>query len=157
MQPAMGYQVTEVQKALKGFDYPGGSDDLARHAEGNGADAGLVEALRGLTKEDGFSGPSAVMHELKVQADALGGATPDGPGTRETKDVEGPAFQVTEVQKALKGATYPLDGPALADLAAGNGGSDELVEALRGLREVEGPNGVMKELKEHLGGSTGGS
>jgi hypothetical protein len=29
----MGFQVTEVQKVLKGFDYPGSSDDLARHAE----------------------------------------------------------------------------------------------------------------------------
>ncbi|MFL6025839.1 MAG: DUF2795 domain-containing protein [Friedmanniella sp.] len=63
-------------------------------------------------------------------------------------------FQVTEVQKALKGADYPMDGPALADLAKSNGAGDDLVEALRGLREVEGPNGVMKELKGELGGST---
>jgi hypothetical protein len=62
------------------------------------------------------------------------------------------AFQVTEVQRALKGADYPMDGPALADLAQRNGASDELVGALRGLREVEGPNGVMKELKGDLGG-----
>jgi hypothetical protein len=153
----VGFQVTEVQKALKGFDYPGGSDDLARHAEGNGADSELVEALRGLKKDDGFDGPNAVMHELKEQADALGGPTPGGRTQRETKDVQGPAFQVTEVQKALKGADYPMDGRQLADLARSNGGSDELVEALRGLRQVEGPNGVMKELKEHLGGPTGGS
>jgi hypothetical protein len=63
-------------------------------------------------------------------------------------------FQVTEVQKALKGADYPMDGPALADLAKSNGADEALVEALRGVREVEGPNGVMKELKGSLGGST---
>ncbi|HEY0814483.1 MAG TPA: DUF2795 domain-containing protein [Pseudonocardia sp.] len=62
------------------------------------------------------------------------------------------AFQVTEVQKALKGAHYPMDGSALADLAKENGAPGELVDALRGLREVEGPNGVMKELKGDLGG-----
>lgn len=62
------------------------------------------------------------------------------------------AFQVTEVQRALKGAEYPMGGPALADLAQRNGATDELVDALRGLREVEGPNGVMKELKGDLGG-----
>ncbi len=152
----MGFQVTEVQKALKGFDYPGRSEDLARHAEQQGADPDLVETLRGLQKDDGFDGPNAVMHELKDQADALGGPTPDGPTQRETKDVQGPAFQVTEVQKALKGASYPMDGAALSELARSNGGSEELVEALRGLREVEGPNGVMKELKDHLGGSTQG-
>ena len=66
------------------------------------------------------------------------------------------AFQVTEVQKALKGANYPMDGSQLADLAESNGAAQELVDALRGLREVEGPNGVMKELKGDLGGSTDG-
>ena len=63
------------------------------------------------------------------------------------------AFQVTEVQKALKGADYPMDGAALAELAQSNGASQELVDALKGLREVEGPNGVMKELKGELGDS----
>ena len=63
-------------------------------------------------------------------------------------------FQVTEVQKALKGANYPMDGAALADLAQSNGAGEDLVDALGGLREVEGPNGVMKELKGDLGGST---
>lgn len=63
-------------------------------------------------------------------------------------------FQVTEVQKALKGADYPMDGAALAELAKSNGADDALVDALRGLREVDGPNGVMKELKGDLGGPT---
>ena len=62
------------------------------------------------------------------------------------------AFQVTEVQKALKGADYPMDGKALSALAKKNGGDSELVDALKGLREVDGPNTVMKELKDHLGG-----
>ena len=60
-------------------------------------------------------------------------------------------FQVTEVQKALAGANCPMDGPQLAELARSNGAGDELVDALKGLREVEGPNGVMKELKGSLG------
>ena len=62
------------------------------------------------------------------------------------------SFQVTEVQKALAGADYPMDGPQLADLAQRNGADTDLVDALRGMREVEGPNGVMKELKGELGG-----
>ena len=44
----MAFQVTEVQKALKGFDYPGSAQDLADHAERNGGDRDLVEALRGM-------------------------------------------------------------------------------------------------------------
>lgn len=144
------FQVTEVQKALKGFDYPGSSADLADHATSNGAETELVDALRGLSK-DSFDGPNTVMHELSG-ADALGGATPGGPTGRQTKDVEGPAFQVTEVQKALKGASYPLSGPELADLARSNGADADLVDALRGVGRVDGPNTVMRELKDHLGG-----
>ena len=62
------------------------------------------------------------------------------------------AFPVTEVQHALRGATYPMDGEQLAELAKQTGAGNELVDALHGLREVEGPNGVMKELKGDLGG-----
>jgi len=145
------FQVTEVQRSLKGADYPMTSSELADLAKSNGAGDDLVEALRGLRK-DQFNGPNAVMQALSDQEDALGGPTPKGPTERETKDIEGPAWQVTEVQKALKGADYPMTGPELADLAKSNGAEDQLVEALRGLREVNGPNAVMQELKSHLGG-----
>lgn len=64
------FNVTEVQKVLKGFDYPGSASDLADHAAGNGADEELVSALRGL-KKDKFDGPNAVMSEMKGQ---LGGS-----------------------------------------------------------------------------------
>lgn len=63
------------------------------------------------------------------------------------------AFQVTEVQKALKGADYPMDGDQLAELASSNGADQELVDALRRVRQVDGPNTVMQELKGELGGS----
>src|ERR1700710_1384403 len=69
----MGYQVTEVQKALKGFDSPGSKNDLAKHAESNGAESGLVETLRGLNK-DSFDGPNAVMSALGAE-NVLGGST----------------------------------------------------------------------------------
>lgn len=64
-------------------------------------------------------------------------------------------LQVTEVQQALRGADYPMDGPRLAELAESNGASPEVVEALRGIGSVDGPTGVMKELKGQLGGSDG--
>jgi hypothetical protein len=64
-------------------------------------------------------------------------------------------FEVTEVQKALKGADYPMNGEDLAKLAERNGADHELVEALRGLREVDGPNAVMAELKGQLTGRRG--
>ena len=69
----MGFQVTEVQKALKGFDYPGSPDQLAEHAEHNGAGRDLVEALRDMDKES-FDGPNAVMQALSKEG-VLGGST----------------------------------------------------------------------------------
>ena len=61
-------------------------------------------------------------------------------------------FQVTEVQRHLKGADYPMTSAELADLAQSNGAENELVEALRGIGEANGPNKVMQELKSNLGG-----
>ena len=140
--------MTEVQKALKGADYPMDGGELAKLAEKNGADPELVESLRGLRQVDG---PNTVMAELKGE---LGGPTPGGNSQDEKqyKDVEGPAFQVNEVQKYLKGVDYPADGAQLADTAKKNGAPDDLVDTLKGLRQVDGPNTVMKEIKEHLGG-----
>jgi hypothetical protein len=48
-----------------------------------------------------------------------------------------------------------MDGKALSDLAKKNGAEQELVDALRELPEVNGPNKVQSELKAHLGGKPG--
>ena len=62
-------------------------------------------------------------------------------------------FQVTDVQRHLRGADYPADGEQLAELAGGNGADEELVEALRGIDEADGPDSVMEQLRGQLGGS----
>jgi hypothetical protein len=64
----MGLQVTEVQKALKGADYPAQRDDLAQLAEEHG-DRDVAEALRNSGRGE-FGGPDDVMEALKGQ---LGG------------------------------------------------------------------------------------
>ncbi|HEX8101441.1 MAG TPA: DUF2795 domain-containing protein [Solirubrobacteraceae bacterium] len=53
----------EVQKHLKGVDYPASKDDLVSTAEGNGAPSEVVEQLRGMGK-DSFDGPSAVVEAI---------------------------------------------------------------------------------------------
>ncbi|MEJ2867079.1 DUF2795 domain-containing protein [Actinomycetospora sp. OC33-EN08] len=68
----MGYDVTQVQKSLGGFSYPGSPEQLADHAKEKGADDQLVETIRGLDKEQ-FDGPNAVMEQLS-KAGALGGS-----------------------------------------------------------------------------------
>jgi hypothetical protein len=69
----MAIQVTEVQKALKGMEYPASGKELSAYAERNGADEEVVEALRKLEGQK-FEGPSGVMKELKG---SLGGPTKD--------------------------------------------------------------------------------
>lgn len=64
------------------------------------------------------------------------------------------AWQVTEVQRYLKGADYPMDGSQLAELARSNDAPDDLVQELSRIDRVEGPSGVMERLKGELGGST---
>ena len=53
----------DVQKHLKGVNYPASGDELVRAAEQNGADRELLEQLRGLT-DDRFDGPADVMKKL---------------------------------------------------------------------------------------------
>ena len=49
----------ELQKHLKGVDYPASKDDLVSAAESNGAPDELIEALRSAS-QDTFDGPTAV-------------------------------------------------------------------------------------------------
>lgn len=145
----MSFQVTEVQRALKGADYPMSGEQLAKLAQRNGARRELVDELARIDHE--VSSPVGVMEELEGE---LGGPTSGSHKSDEPhyKDAEGPSFQVNEVQRHLKGADYPMDGRQLAALAEKNGAPAELVDLLQGLSEVEGPSGVMRQLKDHLGG-----
>ncbi|MEV2255466.1 DUF2795 domain-containing protein [Streptomyces sp. NPDC050147] len=49
----------DLQKALKGAEYPSSRDDLVALAEGNGADDTLVTKLRSASA-DQFDGPDEV-------------------------------------------------------------------------------------------------
>lgn len=53
----------QLQKHLKGAQYPLGRDDLVSLAQGNGADENALEALRAIPDRQ-YDGPNAVSHEL---------------------------------------------------------------------------------------------
>jgi hypothetical protein len=53
----------ELQKHLKGVDYPASRDDLVAAAESNGAPGEIVDALRS-AGEDTFDSPTAVQSAL---------------------------------------------------------------------------------------------
>jgi hypothetical protein len=61
-------------------------------------------------------------------------------------------WQITDVQKALKGADYPAEGEELARLAEDNGADADLVEKLRDIGEASGPDDVMREFKGEVTG-----
>jgi hypothetical protein len=53
----------QLQKFLKGIDYPAGKDKILSTAEGNDADDNVMEALRAIPDRE-YDGPNAVSHEL---------------------------------------------------------------------------------------------
>lgn len=66
----MGIDVTDVQKALKGVEYPADGEELAAQARENDADDELVEALLDLSEVEG---PTEVMQQIKQKlGDELG-------------------------------------------------------------------------------------
>ena len=53
----------ELQKALKGVDYPASKDDLISTANDNGADEEIMSFLNGLPDRE-FGGPNGVTKEI---------------------------------------------------------------------------------------------
>lgn len=53
----------DLQKSLKGVDYPAKKDDLVKAAEKNGADDGVMNALKNLS-DDTFNKPTDVTKAL---------------------------------------------------------------------------------------------
>jgi hypothetical protein len=49
----------DIQKALSGLDYPATKDQILQHAEQNGADQEIVDALRQIDDRE-YEGPSGV-------------------------------------------------------------------------------------------------
>ena len=55
----------DVQRHLKGMNYPAAKDDLLSTAEANGADDELLGRLRDLPDQE-YDGPDDVMEELAL-------------------------------------------------------------------------------------------
>lgn len=56
----------DLQKSLKGMDYPAKKDDVVSAAEKNGADDDILDALRNLS-EDSFETPADVSKVIGQQ------------------------------------------------------------------------------------------
>lgn len=60
----MDFNPIEVQRHLKGINYPASKEDLASTAESNNAPGDLVEQLRNLPDQQ-YTGPDDVQQALK--------------------------------------------------------------------------------------------
>jgi hypothetical protein len=61
----------DVQRYLKGADYPMSKDDVVNLAQSNDAPSDIVDALRSMSK-DSFDGPNAVTSALKDAGELSG-------------------------------------------------------------------------------------
>ncbi|MEJ6481817.1 DUF2795 domain-containing protein [Nostoc punctiforme UO1] len=48
----------EIQKHLKGVDYPANKQDLVQHAKKQGADKGIISLLEKLPEDEEFESPT---------------------------------------------------------------------------------------------------
>jgi hypothetical protein len=48
----------EIQKHLKGVDYPANKQDLIQHAKKQGADKGIISLLEKLQEDEEFESPT---------------------------------------------------------------------------------------------------
>lgn len=55
----MAVNPVQLQKFLRGMDYPARKDDLVRHAEQQGADQQVLDTLRRILDRE-YNGPNAV-------------------------------------------------------------------------------------------------
>ena len=53
----------QAQTFLGGIDYPASKEDLVEHAEQQGADEEVLDALRQIPDRE-YDGPNAVSHEI---------------------------------------------------------------------------------------------
>jgi len=49
----------DIQKALSGIDYPATKEDVVSHAESQGGDAEVLDALKGIDDQE-YDSPAAV-------------------------------------------------------------------------------------------------
>ncbi|WP_231557304.1 DUF2795 domain-containing protein [Deinococcus sp. YIM 77859] len=153
----------QLQKHLRGVDYPASKRDLVAAAERNGADEDMRAALNALPDEE-YQTPADVSRAL---GDNGGGddESPEGRGHRGHKDQddrperdgdrdEDAGINPIQLQKHLRGVDYPASKRALIEAAEHNGADENVRAALGRLsdEEYQKPSDVSRALGDLLGG-----
>ncbi|GAA5534887.1 DUF2795 domain-containing protein [Deinococcus aluminii] len=167
----------QLQKHLKGVDYPASKQDLVQAAEQNGADENVRAALDQLPDEQ-YQTPADVSKALGDVEDGGGSDQDDrGHGQRGGRDGEqdrreqgdnhgqdddhggqGARINPIQLQKHLKGVDYPASKQDLVQAAERNGADENVRAALDRLpdNEYNKPSDVSKALGDLEGGGDHG-
>lgn len=145
----------EVQKALKGMDYPAKKQDLIEKARKNGAPQEVMKVLENLPDKE-FENAVDVSKEFRE-----GGRGSHQGGSRRGSQEEkgqgishrGAGSPPIEAQKALKGMDYPAGKREILEKARENSATQEVMDILEDLpdKEYENAADVSKEFSGEIG------
>lgn len=142
----------EVQKALKGMDYPAKKQDLMEKARENNAPQEVMQVLENLPDKK-FENAVDVSKEFGEG----GGGSHQGGSTRGEQGQgishRGAGSPPIEAQKALKGMDYPAGKREILEKARKNSATQEVMDILKDLPDKEYENAA--EVSKEFSGETG--
>jgi hypothetical protein len=135
----MAFPITEVQKALKGVDYPASKDELADHAERNAADRELGDALRGMARAHStHQGALRVLQAAMDRAAALdtpsaspSSTTPAAGGLGAGHNLKLALVTEGRLTNLKGGLPIVVDGQVLGAVGVSSGSGEEDLEVAR--------------------------
>jgi hypothetical protein len=135
----MAFPITEVQKALKGVDYPASKDELADHAERNAADRELGDALRGMARAHStHQGALRVLQAAMDRAAALdtpsaspSSTTPAAGGLGAGHDLKLALVTEGRLTNLKGGLPIVVDGQVLGAVGVSSGSGEKDLEVAR--------------------------
>ncbi len=135
---------SEIEKSLKGINFPADKQDLVQQAKSNLASRDVINAIKNLP-EDKFNSPTDVAKAWGEER--RGGSTASDSGTRR-------GGITSEIEKSLKGINFPADKQDLVQQAKKNNASQNVMHAIKNLPEdkFKSPTDVAKAWGEERRG-----
>ena len=135
---------SEIEKSLKGINFPENRQDLVQQAKSNRASRDVIKAIHDLP-EDRFNSPTDVARAWGEER--RGEYTERSGGTRR-------GGITSEIEKSLKGINFPASRQDLVQQAKKNNASQNVVRAIEKLPEdkFNSPTDVAKAWGEERRG-----
>lgn len=133
----------DIEKSLKGINFPANRQDLVQQAKKNKASQNVMQAIENLP-EDQFNSPTDVAKAWGQERKGTKSGGTSGGGTQRGGTRRGGL--TTEIEKSLKGINFPASKQDLVQQAQNNNASQEVVQAIENLPEDQfnSPTDVAK-------------